>query len=264
MGVRTNSFLGGLEVRVGGNDRPTVEGYRAVSNLVAKFWTVDVAPAASGTPQIPSISVTGITTNSATINWTTDIASDSAVYYGTTTDFGFSMTDGALVTSHSLTLTGLNIDTTYYFYVHSTASGKTGTSGNRQFNTAPPPPPPNTNAIWFTNNSATVSMQVYAPAATSITWVWGNGTVTTNVTSITTNLGASYSNAVVVDPATALLSFGTFCGGPNGNTYTVSNTLLILVRFQVETNYPRPSGDATDPVRICRQSAQAASQAFDD
>jgi len=39
---------------------------------------------------------------------------------------------------------------------------------------------------------------------------------------------------------------------------------FLLVHFQVETNYPRPSGDATDPVRIGRQSAQAASQAFDD
>jgi len=232
MGYHGSSIDDGFEVQVQGNDRPSVEGYRAVSNLVAKLWTVNVAPLASGTPQIPTLSVTGITTNSATINWTTDIASDSIVYYGTT-DFGSSASDGALVTSHSITLTGLSIDTTYHYYVHSTASGKTGTSGNHQFNTLPPPPPPNTNAIWFTNNSTTVSMQVFAPAATSITWVWGNGTVTTNVTSVTTNLGStSLSNAVIVDPATALLGFGASCG----NSYSVSNTLLKSVSGL--TNYP--------------------------
>src|SRR5437899_1435295 len=34
---------------------------------------------------------------------------------------------------------------------------------------------PNTLPIWFTNTSSTVSMQVSAPTATSIKWVWGNG-----------------------------------------------------------------------------------------
>jgi hypothetical protein len=46
-------------------------------------------------------------------------------------------------------------------------------------------------------------------AGANVTWVWGDNTVPNGVTSVTKNLGsASLSNAVVVDPASALLGFG--------------------------------------------------------
>jgi len=68
---------------------------------------------------------------SATITWTTDELSDSVVNYGTTTALGSTESNAAMVTSHSVTLTDLLPETTYYFEVQSTdASENTATDDN--------------------------------------------------------------------------------------------------------------------------------------
>jgi hypothetical protein len=66
----------------------------------------------------------------------------------------------------------------------------------------------------------------------SVTWVWGDGTVSNDVTSIAKNIGStSVSNAVVVDPASALLGFGTTCD----NETSAATTLTSVSGL---TNYP--------------------------
>jgi hypothetical protein len=95
---------------------------------------------------------------------------------------------------------------------------------------APAGTTPNTACIWFTNTSSSVSMKIRADTATSIKWVLAN-TVITGVTSITTNLGGSYSNAVIVDPASALTGFGVFGGDCSGGGTTLSGVGGL-------TNYP--------------------------
>ena len=74
---------------------------------------------------------------SATITWSTDIPADSQVEYGTTTAYGaFSPLDGTLVTSHSVTLTGLTRFTTYHYRVYSRNSvGELTMSGDFIFMT---------------------------------------------------------------------------------------------------------------------------------
>ena len=68
-------------------------------------------PPATG-PVISSVSVSNISASGATINWTTNEATDSQVIYGTTTAYGSSTTlNTTKVTSHSQTLTGLARDT---------------------------------------------------------------------------------------------------------------------------------------------------------
>jgi thermitase len=57
--------------------------------------------------------------NTAAITWMTDEPSDSRVDYGTSTSYGASVSDAALVASHSLTLPGLAPATTYYYQVSS-------------------------------------------------------------------------------------------------------------------------------------------------
>ena len=85
----------------------------------------DVTP-----PVLSNFSETGITTTSAVINWSTNEPADSYVNYGSVAY------DGALVTSHSMELTGLTPNTTYNYYVQSTdAAGNTGTSGTLSFTT---------------------------------------------------------------------------------------------------------------------------------
>jgi hypothetical protein len=91
---------------------------------------------------------------------------------------------------------------------------------NKGWTVFPVPPTnttPNTSPIWFTNTSSSVSMQVSVTAGATVTWAWGdtsmNSVVTNGVVGITKNLGASYSNAVMVTPASALLGFGVSCSG---------------------------------------------------
>lgn len=79
--------------------------------------TPDVTP-----PLISDISSVP-STSSAEITWDTDEASDSRVWYSTTTPLIMAsstlVTSGDLVTAHSLILEGLNSSTTYYFTVGS-------------------------------------------------------------------------------------------------------------------------------------------------
>ncbi len=91
----------------------------------------DVTP-----PVLSNFSETGITTNSAVVNWSTNEAADSVVYYGTSTAYGSVESDGALVTSHSMDLSGLAAETLYHYKVVSTdAAGNTAESDDRTFTT---------------------------------------------------------------------------------------------------------------------------------
>jgi Purple acid Phosphatase, N-terminal domain len=58
------------------------------------------------------------TSNDATITWTTNIASDSQVEYGPASAYGSSTpVNPSLVTTHSVTVTGLSRSATYHFRV---------------------------------------------------------------------------------------------------------------------------------------------------
>lgn len=88
-------------------------------------------------PVITAVQNHTITISAVTINWTTDVSSNTSVQYGTTTALGtFSRVDDA-VTSHNRTLTGLTIGTTYYYNVTSCNSAGCNTSGTRSFTTLP-------------------------------------------------------------------------------------------------------------------------------
>ena len=111
-------------------------------------------------PIISNINVTDITTDSATIIWTTDQAADSLVDYGATTSYGSTGSDPAMVTSHSINLTGLAPATDYDFMVTSVNGYGFGTSsGNNTFTTLTPLPPVINNVTLssITDNSATIS-----------------------------------------------------------------------------------------------------------
>ena len=99
----------------------------------------DVSPAHASTatarveldaPAISNVRVTGLTNAAATITWTTDKPSDSAVYFGTTPALGTTVTDSTVTTSHSVTLSGLTTETTYYYDVASTRVGRTTRDDN--------------------------------------------------------------------------------------------------------------------------------------
>jgi hypothetical protein len=92
-------------------------------------------------PSISNVQATGVTDSGATITWNTDEPSDSVVRYGTSADsLSTTVSDTALVTSHSIALTGLSASTTYYYEVQSTdGSGNAAVSSVQSFTTAAAP-----------------------------------------------------------------------------------------------------------------------------
>lgn len=83
------------------------------------------------------------THDAATVTWTTDQPATSAVSYGLTSAYELgTVSDGALVTAHSLALSGLLPETTYHYEAASAnADGQLTVSGDLTFTTAAVPLP---------------------------------------------------------------------------------------------------------------------------
>jgi len=115
---------------------PTITGEKEFTTLAAPDITppiFDVAPTAGP-----------INTTSATITWGMDEPSDSVVEYGLTESYGLSVeiaTDVPDNILHSVPLTGLTANTTYYYRVGSTDDDNNGPtwSGNKSFKTLETP-----------------------------------------------------------------------------------------------------------------------------
>lgn len=77
-------------------------------------------------PVISAVSAGTPAATTATITWTTDINSDSQVFWGLTTSYGGATSpvmNFSLLTSHSVGLTGLVTATTYHYKVLSRTAG---------------------------------------------------------------------------------------------------------------------------------------------
>jgi hypothetical protein len=106
-----------------------------ISNLAGSA-VIPAPPVSSGVTAV----VTG--PNSVTIRWTTNVASTSQVEYGLTTAYGLTTPlNSSLVTSHSMTVTGLTAGSVYHFRVRSQdAGGRLSVSSDSTFATPNPPP----------------------------------------------------------------------------------------------------------------------------
>lgn len=106
--------------------------------------TPPVPPPAADTtaPIISGVSISALTSTSAAVNWTTNEAATSKVYYGTTTPLNLASAGTAssavLSTSHSIPLSGLVASTTHYYVLESKdAANNTATSTEQNFVTLP-------------------------------------------------------------------------------------------------------------------------------
>ena len=101
-------------------------------------WRYDLTqPTPDTTPPVISGEVrTALTATTATITWTTDEPATSELRYGTDTDYGRSVSDATLVTTHTMTISGLEPDTVYHWQVVSKdAAGNTAASSDHTFKT---------------------------------------------------------------------------------------------------------------------------------
>jgi hypothetical protein len=148
-------------------------------------------------PVISNIAASGVTSTSATITWTTDQPSTSQVTYGTSSVYGASSPlSTAMVTSHSVTLTGLTAGTTYNFQVSSANAGNANTtSPNNTFATPSAAtgtaPKLSYVAYWgITSSGITISWSTDVPATTVV--AFGTSTALGQTTPVEANLSNSH------------------------------------------------------------------------
>ncbi len=139
-GADTNEFLGTIML----SETESGPGYLLVSHedvIIAHYYDEDcegepvdvyeTAEADCEGPTISGVSFFNVTDTQAIITWTTDEASDSAVYYGFDTPPTESVALSESVTEHVVLLEGLDNCSKYYFYVTSTdGSGNTAIDDN--------------------------------------------------------------------------------------------------------------------------------------
>ncbi|MBU1110960.1 fibronectin type III domain-containing protein [Patescibacteria group bacterium] len=133
-------------------------------STIGQFTTA--TPDQTGPFIFTPITVSDITENSATISWDTDESSTSFVEYSISPGFssGTLQGDFTYVTSHTITIHGLDASTTYYFKVRSIdSSGNESISAENNFSTTAssedvtPPSISNVSTSGIAYNTATVT-----------------------------------------------------------------------------------------------------------
>jgi phosphodiesterase/alkaline phosphatase D-like protein len=135
------------------------------------------------------------------VTWTTNEAADSQVEYGQTTGYGSStVVAPALVTAHSVAVTGLQSGTLYHYRVKSRdAAGNLATSPDNTFTTPAPDttPPVITKVAASTkpNHTATVTWTTNEPATSQVQYGTSTsyGTLTPRDASLVTNHSVQFS-----------------------------------------------------------------------
>jgi hypothetical protein len=161
-------------------------------NVMDQISAITFAIAAP-TPVISNVTSTNISTSTATITWTTDIAADSEVDYGTSTAYGLTLTTSTATTSHSMLLTGLTDNTAYHAQVRSSAAGNAATSSD----------------ITFTTSQVVVASSTMPSSGASVTVGGGyaliaNITIAGNASSSSRSLVTIHSNVAFPVPVSQL------------------------------------------------------------
>jgi len=182
----------------------------------------------STAPVISSVA-SSTTSTTATITWTTDESATSTVDYGTTVSYGTASSSSALVTSHSITLTGLTAATLYHFRVSSgDAVYNQGVSSDYTFTTAATPnqdPSVQVMAdftLTLPTNSFTATSTSSDSDGTIVSYLW------TEVSSIGSNISASNTATASISDLTP----GTYTFRltvTDDDTATSNDTVVVTV-----------------------------------
>ena len=240
----------------------------------------------------PTLSITNVqavstTTNSSQIIWTTNVAADSAVDYGTTPSYGTSTpVDPTMVTSHQVALSGLAAGTTYYYQVRSTDSKSNhGNSGGHKFGTAgfsvsgtiTPSQGANgatvtlsgtSGATTTTNGSGSYTFPglasgsyVVTPTNTGYTFTPANRNVTVGTTNVTgvdfTASGTAAAPTITTQPASQTVTAGQTA------TFSVVATGTAPLNYQWQKNGTNISGATSASYTTAATTSADSGSTFD-
>ena len=161
----------------------------------------------TATPIISRVTSTDVKAYSATISWTTSIASDTQVEYGTTTAYGQSTSlNSVMATAHEQILSGLTRETTYHYRVKSrSAAGNQSVSENYSFTTITPvedTTPPVISGVTSTGVTTTGAVIEWRTNKDSDTQVeYGTTTAYGKITTLNSRLGTAHKQ--IIDGLTA-------------------------------------------------------------
>lgn len=181
---------------------------------------------------------TSVTTSTATVSWSTNLAANSQVNYGPTSAYGSSTAlDSALVTSHSEVLTGLAPDTMYHFEVVSANASGTATSADATFttNALPEMTPPAISSITFSAASTTANIVWTTDEAATGEVYYGTVTpldltATSTVTVSTSTLSTSHSFNLSGLTASTTYYYVVQSTDGSGNTATSSEQSFVTTQ----------------------------------
>lgn len=246
---------------------PALGVFALVNDSQQNAWVLRMT-AASGTggspgPVISGAIVSSITTTSAMISWTTDVAATSQVEYGTTVSYGSMTTlNSTLVTSHSQTLTGLTTGTAYHYRLHSKNSSGTETvNGDAVFSTS--------SSTDTTPPTVSITSPVTGATVTGTVTVSGNASDNVGVASVQFMLdGANLGSAETATPYQANWDTTTASNGTHALTAkvldaagNVGNAVGVSVTV---SNTGTTSSALQDFQTRCAAAGVIVCQGFDD
>lgn len=202
-------------------------------------YSNEVSKTITTAPVLSNITKSSITSTSAVITWTTDVQSTSQIVYDTTTSYSYSTTlDNTLVTSHSVSISGLSSLTTYHFRVKSQDSaGNLTVSSDLTFSTLALP-------------------DTTAPTGTIAINSWADYTTSTSVTlSLScSDAGSGCSQMRLSDNGTTWTAWETYTAGKTWRLTSGDGVTTVYVQFRDADNNTSQSYtdtitlDATTPV----------------
>lgn len=208
-----------------------------------------VSPPSIPPPAISGVFVSGSSSSSAIINWSTSTPATSYVQYGASTYTNTTPEDLLLMTIHSVTLTGLSPSTLYHYRVGSHDSlGQLTLSSDFTFATAAAPV--STATISLTASSPSVSVVQGSSVPNTVTATLTSGSavsVSYSASSLPTGVSASFSNSSCTVTCSTTLTFAASSSAAPG-TYNIA----------VSASGSGASASATIALSVTAASSQSA------
>jgi hypothetical protein len=205
-------------------------------------------------PVISAVAATNLTSNSATITWTTNKAADSQVKYGIGSYTASTALNTSQVTQHSASVASLSPSTVYHYQVLSCDSaGNRSTSADFTFTTAataPPPPPPAGFSYSLSSSASNITGTPGQNAAATITATLASGTgqaVYFTASGLPSGVTASFSPAqctATCSTSMTLAIASSAATGTSGITVNGSGAASASTQITLAIGAPPASGAA--------------------